>query len=396
MRRVAVLSTIYPNPERPNYGVFVEHRVRRVAQSRAVDLRVIAPVPWFFASNSLFGRYASLARVPATERRHEIEIVRPRFLSIPKIGMTLGPLLMAICLYPVFRRLKSQFDFQLIDAHYAYPEGVAAAILARRFAVPYIVTGRGTDLHLIPKFRGPRAWLRWALPGAAAVVGVSEAIRREAIALGVSPERAITIRNGVDLGLFAPRPREEVRRALDVSGTLLLSVGHLIERKGNHITIAALRDLTECYLAIVGTGEERAQLERQARQLGVAARVRFVGEVPQSELAEWYSAADLLVLPSSREGIANVALEAMACGTRVVATDVGGHSEVITSAIAGKLLAARTPEALTAAVRELLAQPVDRGATRRHAEAFSWERTTAAVVSLLERTVPAQTKELAA
>jgi glycosyltransferase involved in cell wall biosynthesis len=218
----------------------------------------------------------------------------------------------------------------------------------------------------------------WAARRAAAIVTVCEALRTRLIELGAGGARIHTLRNGVDLVHFRPRDRDIARRNYDVEGTapVLLSVGHLIERKGHHLVIEALARLPSARLLIAGDGPERAALERLAMRLGVAERVRFLGRVAHDALAEIYSAADLLVLASSREGWANVLLEAMACGTPVAATKVWGTPEVVADPAAGLLVEPRTADAFAIAIARVLAAPPSRAATRLYAERFSWDATT--------------------
>src|SRR5205085_1794588 len=205
---------------------------------------------------------------------------------------------------------------------------------------------------------------------------VSEALKHALVALGAVPDGVEVLRNGVDLSMFRPTDRRVARQALGLTRPTLLSVGHLIERKGHDRVIEAMRQLPDFDLIIVGEGPEREALGHLARGVGVTDQVRLLGARPHEMLPEIYGAADALVLASSREGWANVLLEAMACGTPVVATPIWGTPEVVTSRAAGVLAAARSVPALAAGVRDLLAAPPERPATRQHAEQFGWEPTT--------------------
>jgi len=194
----------------------------------------------------------------------------------------------------------------------------------------------------------------------------------------------------VDLERFHPLPLLEMRAELGLSGApLLLSVGHLIERKGHHVAIDALRILRrtqpEARLVVVGDGEERESLRRHAQAEGVAEHVTFAGAVPNEQLARWYSAADALILASSREGWANVLLEAMACGTPVVATRIWGTPEVVTNDTVGLLVDQRSGEAIAAALARLLASQPRRQGVRQYAEGFAWEHTSQAQLALFKR-----------
>jgi teichuronic acid biosynthesis glycosyltransferase TuaC len=387
--KILTFSTLYPHAARPSHGIFVETRLRHLLAGGQVESRVVAPVPWFPSRHPRFGEYALHAAAPREERRHGIHILHPRYPVLPKIGMTLAPLLLALAVRPVFERVLAEYEFDLIDAHYFYPDGVAAAMLGKRFGKPVVITARGTDVNLIPRYGLPRLMIRETARQAAGIITVAAALKCDLVKIGVPAERIEVLRNGVDLQLFRPIERDAVRRKLGMRRTTLLSVGHLIPRKGHHLVIQALPRLPETDLIVIGDGAERGALEALARQSGVRERVTFIGARPQDELRNYYGAADALVLASSREGWANVLLEAMACGTPVVASSIGGTPEVVSAAEAGVLITERTPEGVAQAVQRLLACLPDRAATRRYAEKFSWDATTAGQVELFARIVQA-------
>lgn len=378
--RTLLFSSLYPSAVRPIHGIFVETRLRELLKSGQVESKVVAPVPWFPFSSERFGEYGRFAATPRAEYRNGIEVHHPRYFLPPKIGMNLAPYAMVMAALPVIRRLMRQgFDFDLIDAHYYYPDGVAAGMIARKLGKPFVVTARGTDLNLIPQYPLPRRLILDTAARAAASIGVCKALMDSLAELGGDPVKLKVFRNGVDLERFMPEPRATARARLGLPAERrqLLSVGHLVERKGHHIAIEALPLLpADIDLNIVGTGGERAALEALAARLDVTSRVQFAGMIPQTELKWWYSAADILLLCSSREGWANVLLEGMACGTPVVATNIWGTPEVVSTPDAGLLMRERTAPALAAAVLSLFAAYPQRDKVRRHAEGFSWEQTT--------------------
>ena len=386
--KILTFSTLYPNAARPIHGIFVETRLRQLLASGQIASKVVAPVPWFPSRHPWFGDYALHACAPREEWRNGIEVLHPRYLLVPKIGMTAAPFLLAQAVRPAIARLAARYAFDLIDAHYFYPDGVAAVMLGRRLERPVVITARGSDINLIARHRLPRRMIQWAARQAAGVVTVSRALKDALVALGVPAESIQVLRNGVDLTLFSPVDRERVRQRLGMKQRTLLSVGNLLAFKGHHIAIRALSLLPDCELVIIGAGPERPALDALARQTGVGERVRFAGSIGQEQLREYYGAADALVLASSREGWANVLLEAMACGTPVVASDVGGASELVASPEAG-LLTERAPEALARTLQRLFSNYPDRAATRRYAERFSWSETTRGQLQLFERLVPA-------
>lgn len=384
--KLLTFSTLFPNPEQPNHGIFVETRLRYLVSSGKVASRVVAPVPWFPSAHPGFGHYAAYRRVPAREVRHGIEVSHPRYLTIPKLGMSCAPLLLARAARAEIGRIIDEgYDFDVIDAHYFYPDGVAAVMLGKYFNKPVTITARGTDINLIPRYSLPRKMIRWAAGHAKGLITVCNALKDEMVELGVPAERITPLRNGVDLQRFQPADRAAARRALGLEHFTLLSVGLLDPRKAHHLVIGALSHLPGVRLLIAGTGPERQRLELLAQQTGVADRVTFLGAVPQLKLADYYNAADALVLASSREGWANVLLESMACGTPVVASNVWGTPEVVAAPEAGRLMARRTAEGVAEAVKLLRADYPDHTATRRYAERFSWDDTTQGQIELFRK-----------
>jgi teichuronic acid biosynthesis glycosyltransferase TuaC len=377
--KILLFSSLYPSAVKPIHGIFVETRLRELLKTGQVQAKVVAPVPWFPSTSPRFGEYAQFAAIPPYEQRNGVDVHHPRYLLLPKVGMNMAPYAMALGALPTLRRLQRDgFDFDLIDAHYYYPDGVAAGLLSGWLKKPFVVTARGTDLNLIPEYPFPRRLILQTAAQASASIGVCRALMDTLRDLGADASKLHTLRNGVDLERFVPESRQAARQrlGLDVQGPYLMSVGHLIERKGHHIAIEALAELPGVNLLVAGSGPERQSLEALAARLGVADRVHWAGVVPQTDLKWWYSACDALALCSSREGWANVLLEAMACGTPVIATNIWGTPEVVSTAAAGVLMEQRDAPSLARAWRALHAALPTREATRAHAETFSWDSTT--------------------
>jgi teichuronic acid biosynthesis glycosyltransferase TuaC len=384
--KILTFSTLYPNAQFPSHGIFVESRLRHLlANFNDVSTRVVAPVPWFPFSGRRFGRYGKLAEVAHAEVRHGIQVLHPRYVQLPKIGMNLAPSFLAQASLPVLKDIiASGFDFDLIDAHYYYPDGVAAAVVGKQLGKPVVITARGSDIHLIAQYAKPRAKILQSARAAAASITVCEALKSEMTRLGAEAAKIFPLRNGVDLQLFQPVDRDNVRAALGWKTKTLVSVGRLTENKGHHLVINAMRNLPEFHLAVIGSGEDEEHLRRLADTMGVRDRVEFVPSVVQTELPRYYGAADALVLASGREGWANVLLESMACGTPVVATNIWGTPEVVRSRDAGLLIATRTADAIVSGVKTLFANYPDRSATRRYAEGFNWRETSEGQIALFK------------
>lgn len=379
MIKLLTFSTLYPDSTRPTHGIFVETRLRHLIAAGKIKGRVVAPVPWWPLKTLFGGSYIKYAGVPRAEVWHGIDVEHPRYPLIPKIGMTAAPLLMATALKRVLSRIIDHgYDFDIIDAHYFYPDGVAAVMLGRALGKPVVVTARGSDLNLIARYFFPRRMIQYAARNCAGIITVCQALKDTLIQLQVEPNKVTVLRNGVDLALFRPpRNRQALREHLGVTGKTLLSVGHLIPIKGHDLVIGALSGLRDYHLMIAGEGHEETKLRHLVSSSGLTERVRFLGTLSPEVLADYYGAADALVLASVREGWANVLLESLACGTPVVATSIGGTPEVVSVSEAGVLVNNRNPRALSEGVKTLFAKYPDREKTRRFAEQFSWDATTA-------------------
>ena len=377
--KLLTFSSLFPNDRMPSHGVFVENRLRHLVAGGRVEARVVAPVPWFPSTHPRFGRYARFAQVARRESRHGLDVQHPRYLSAPGVGMYSAPMAMALGARPVIARMLAEgYDFDVIDAHYFYPDGVAAALLSNWFQKPLVITARGSDIAQLSKYAAPHRMITWAARKATVLVTVCASLKNDLIALGVPSKKVHVLRNGVDLKGFVPIDRHSARQQLllDSAEKVIASVGRLVPLKGHDLVIDALRLMPGVKLLIVGSGPAQAALETHAANLRLSDRVRFLGQIAHDRLTTIYSACDALVLASSNEGWANVLLESMACGTPVVATDVGGSREVVDAPEAGIVIERRHPDSIAEALRHLFAAPLDRSATRRYAEGFSWDDTT--------------------
>lgn len=373
--RILTFTSLFPSTARPRHGIFVETRLRQLVRDTGIDARVIAPVPWFPFRSPRFGDYARFAATPRHALRDSgLRVSHPRYLMLPRVGVGLQPDSMARAAMADVAALADEgWRPDLIDAHYLYPDGVAAAMLAQRLGLPLVVTARGTDVNVLGRTPGPAQRILDTLRRATAVIAVSSRLKESLLSLGGDADKVVVLRNGVDAELFRPEPSEAARARLGLpAGPLAACVGNLVPEKGFALAIEALRSLPQWRLAIVGDGALRGELAALAAAAGLAARVSFLPVMPQAELRWLYSAADALLLTSTREGWPNVVLESLACGTPVVAVDVGAVGEMITVPEAGRVVAGRDATALAAAVEAVQVLGATRAQVRQHALRFDW------------------------
>ena len=345
--KVLSVTTLFPSPGEPLKGLFVERRLAALA--RKVDLVVLAAIPSFPLVHRLMARYAYRSKIPSKLERQDMELLFPRYVSIPVVLKPTESWTLARTIERSLRRLERHgFVPDLIDAHLAVPDGSAALLVKKATGLPVTVTLRGHDVNELPRYPVRGRQVRRTLAGADRIFAVAEALRLRAIELGADPCRTVTSPNGVDPECFYPRDRDAARRELGLSldGELVLSVGYLIHRKGFDHAIRGLAGLLEqgrsTRLVIVGGpgGEAyaRPELESLIDQLGVHDRVQFVEPQSPERLSLWYAACDVFALFSSKEGRPNVVIEALACGRPVVATRAWGIPELVHSDQLGVLV----------------------------------------------------------
>lgn len=378
--RIVVFSSLFPNTALPGAGLFIRERMFRVGQR--LPLVVVSPKPWFPGQGLirlLHPHYRPMP--PRREVQAGFTVFFPRFLAIPGLFRNLDGLFMALGSFLTLRRLQRE-GYNLIDAHFAYPDGYAACLLGRWLRLPVTVTLRGTE---VPHSHNPqlRSKLHAVFRQARKVIAVSDSLRRLAVSLGLPEGKGVVIGNGVDTAKFQPvdRSAARTRYGLPQDAKVLITVGALVERKGFHRVIDCIpalldRHPTLHYLIVGGASPEgnmEAELRAQVARLGLSERVHFLGPIPPAELKWPLSAADVFVLSSSNEGWANVILEAMACGLPVVATDVGGNREVVADARLGRIVPFGDHNALCDALDEALNQDWDRLAILAYARENDWD-----------------------
>jgi teichuronic acid biosynthesis glycosyltransferase TuaC len=388
--RILVFSSLFPFPNDPTAGVFIRERLFRVG--RHLPIVVVSPKAWS-PFDGLIRRFRPRFRpvAPRVEVQQGITVYAPRFFSLPGLFKAWDSTFMALGSYTTLRRLKKEFGFEHIDAHFGYPDGHAAGLLARWFKVPLTITLRGSEKTYAetPAFRKR---IVAGLNQAARVIGVSDSLRQLAVSLGIPEHRTLAIGNAVDCQRFQPVDRAEARQrfGLDEADPVLISVGWLIERKGFHRVIEVLPELVKQhprlrYLIVGGaTGADNmeAQLRQQVAELELEDHVRFLGTMKPDDLKWPLSAADIFVLATRREGWANVFLEAMACGLPVVTTDVDGNPEVVCKPELGSIVPFGEASALVKALQEALSQTWDKAGIRRYAEENSWDNRIAKLIEV--------------
>jgi len=405
MLRCLLLTNLYPNPVEPERGIFV--RQLEIALGEYVDLTIVSPLPYFPGWRILgrFRKWYRFSRVPKVLRNESgngKEIYYPKYIVFPKIGASLHAVSMFLALYPLIHRLHRRIRFDVINAQWLYPDGVAGFLIGRCLGIPVVLTGHGCDVNRDLAVPGIGWQIANALRKADLVTVVSKAMAEALIAHGVVGKKICVIPNGVDPVLFPLQDRAVSRERLGLSAERrhILFVGQLVEVKAIHVLVQAVKILKARFsqpvtVHLVGEGPLEGRLRTLAAGEGVEDAISFEGQKRHAEVADWMAAADVLCLPSKREGCPNVVLEALAAGIPVVASAVGAIPELVDEQ-SGILVPPGDPGALADALATALQKKWNPLAIRDRLGGLSWKSVAKRYVDQFYRVAgPALTKSQA-
>jgi len=394
--KLLVYCSLFPSKKRPNAGVFIRERMFRVGQE--LPIIVVSPVPWFPFQGII--RYWKPHFRPQPEKfelQDGIRVYFPRFLSIPGLLKSWDGFFMALGSVPTLIKLKNEFN--IIDAHFAYPDGYAATRLGKWFKVAVTITLRGTEVPL-SKMPARKKHMMQAINAATRVFSVANSLKQHVVNLGADASKIRVVGNGVDTNKFYLLDKQAQREVLNIpdQAKVLISVGALVERKGFHRVIDVLPELIQQfpnlrYLIVGGDSPEgniKGKLVQQVQDLKLDNYVIFLGALDSSELKNPLSAADIFVLSTANEGWANVFLEAMACGLPVVTTDVGGNKEVVNNdelGILGIVVPFSDPQALSSALLKAIDQHWDKNKIVKYAQDNAWDTRVEILVEEFKKIV---------
>lgn len=395
--RVLVVTRLFPSSVEPFESPFARQQL--AALGRCCQVLVLGVVHHLPGAGLLGDRTrpGRLTRVPERETVAGLAVIHPRAPYLPGasrypwLARFNGPLYLSGLLRYV-PTLWGRFDVVL--GTFLYPDGCAAAALARLLGIPYVIKAHGTDVDVVAGWPSVQRPIAAALRNATWALGVSRPMVSALVDRGARPERAVLLANGVDRALFHPRDTIAARAALGLptDGRLLVFVGTLAEQKGVRELLDAWKTLRAeggppLHLAMVGNGPLRGEIARAVAfaesDHGARRGLLFApGAIPLDRVALHLGAADVFTLPSHREGTPNVVLEALASGRPVVASRVGGIPDVITHGSTGLLVPARSAPELARALREALNRAWDERAIEAAAPP-SWQESASRLHLLL-------------
>jgi len=390
-RKVLMLTRLFPSTAHPTLGTFCLERAKALA--KVADVRVMVPTPYFPRGVPAPKEWRRWSEVESEcELEGSIRVSYPRYFSMPKIATFSQGLAMA---YSVSRDLKARYAGwrpDVIDGHFAFPDGYAAVRLGREIGCPTVVTCHGADLRVYHSHTIVSSMLGWTLRKADRVVAVSSDLKRRSIAFGCPEENTVFLSNGVDPGKFALRAKSACRERLGLPQERKIGayVGCLSDRKNQSLVIRAVDEIRKRghvppLVVLVGGGPNRRRLEQEIAGLGLGGHVLLAGERPHEEVALWMGAADWLVLSSDYEGWATVYFEAMACGRPVVTSNVSSAKDAVCKPDYGNVVEPTTHEAFATALIEASAKDYDAGLIRAYAEEHSWKHWADQAMAVFEK-----------
>lgn len=385
---VLLLTNLFPNPLQPGRGIFTARLAK--ALSSSVNLVVAAPMPWFpgFPPFTLMKRWADFARIPGQYEIDGIPVYSPKYPMVPRLSEGMHARLMYYGIARTISRLHEIHHFDLINAHWLYPDAVVAQRIGKQLGIPVVATALGCDANLFLQQPEKRQQILSMARSVAGITAVSGALRDEMLAEGASNPNIAVIHNGVELDRFKPMDAARARASLAIANEpSIVFIGRLEEEKAVSVLVDAANLLKQqgrhFRIYLVGDGPDRNMLMEQANAAGLNEIITFVGTQPHEAIPVWLAAADVFCLPSKREGCPNVVLEALASGRPVVASKVGGIPELVNDSN-GILVTPENAAALAKGLAEALERKWDHAAIRNAMQDSSWSSCASQYVEAYE------------
>ncbi len=387
--RLLIITNLYPTPWDLQRGTFNFQQFNHLAAH--MDIRVITPISW---RERLQYRHSDMA----TPVRHPLQgkVVYPWYWYTPGMlrgtyGLSLWASIRAQCTNWI-----RDFDPQLLLSSWAYPEGVAGTMLARHLGIPAFVKVHGSDINVIAQNPSVRRQIQDWGKQVVAVAAVSKDLGRKLQDMGIPRSKIRVTYNGIDHQRFRPLPPEQSEKKLDLpKSRRILFVGNLKKEKGCVDLLESFIQLSpqhpDLKLYFAGTGTMLPAMEKRCIEAQIVDKVQFLGKVAHADLNDWYNAADVVCLPSYNEGVPNVLLEAMACGTPVVASHVGGIPEIVTPDT-GLLSQPGDIPGLQKTLDTALYKEWNHDKINKHSQQFSWTRNTRQMLDMFGCANPTEIK----
>lgn len=392
MKRPHVLAftSLFRTPNERVRAPFTSEFLRALGEFAEVSL--VCPIPW--APDVAFIRarseWAKFLKVPARTSVDGVDVHYVQYPLLPRLSGVIQPWLEAQAARAAVAAIHARKPVDLVNGRFVFPDGVAAASMARSLHVPLILTALGTDINVYAQQRFKRGQTRRALLQAAHVTAVSPALADQIRDMGVQPQHLSAAVNGIDIDRFCPQGESVLRQRCHLAADrkVLVSLARLSSEKGLNVlldAISLLKQRGDCDFTtvLIGDGPERAALEQQSRASGIADVVHFAGEIDHASVPGWLRGADAFCLPSFREGTPNVVIEALASGVPVVSTDVGG-TPLLLNPDNGRLVPPHQAAPLAEAISEVVHGHWSVEKIRASVSHMSWRSEAQRMMNIIE------------
>lgn len=392
--KILVITNLFPNSIEPTRGIFNFQQFKTLASLPGVEIKIIAPVPWF-PKLKIKKEWYNFSLIPNKEMLSNFEVYHPRYVVIPKILRALDGIAFFFGIMLTVKEIQKEFSFDCIFATWAYPDGFGSALIAQMFKKPFFIKVHGSDIDIHIKSRFRKKMVACALQKSAKIISVSQNLKGKMVSLGIAQDKIAVIPNGVNTELFKPLDQIECRKTLGLplDKKIILFVGNLKRDKGVIDIVDAVFRLSgekkiDAFLAIVGDGPLKEELEKKAADLSLLpSNILLSGSRPHNEIPVWMNASDVFCLPSYHEGCPNVILEALACRKPVVATTVGAIPELINKLKCGNLVPTGNVNMLEKALLEVLSSSNIPEQIGEFVDNRSWKNNAENVFSELETVI---------
>ena len=385
--KVLAITNLFANSRQPERGIFNTQQFVELA--KICELQVVAPLPWFPKMKTTDKR-AIFSEIPEEETMEGIKTYHPRYFLIPKIGRSLYGFLFYFGIINKVKEIYKKFPFDVIVGTWAYPDAFAAALVAKKMDKPLVVKVHGSDVNVMTNYFLRRKMIKFAFNRAFKITPVSYPLKDKIVSLGIPAAKVETIENGMNVTMFKKMDKKECRQTLGLGSDKkhVVYVGNLVPIKGIQFLVEAFKYLPkDVTLSVVGDGELRPELEANVKRWQLEDRVYFFGRLPHDKIPYWLNAADIFCLPTLNEGCPNVILEAIACGTPIVATRIGPIPEMVSSPQSGEVVNPGDPKALADGIQRVLNRSV--GINPAPYKILSWQENARKFFTILEKAAKA-------
>lgn len=358
MKKILVISHMYPSSANGVLGIFVHKQVQKLIKE-GCKVKVVCPVPYVPKFLGIIKKFRAYVQIPKTSVIDGVEVYYPRYIEFPKgLFLQYSGFFMYLGIRKIIQNIYKNFKFNVIHAHTAIPVGFAAMLLRKEYKCPFVVTIHGQDFqYTINKNTRCRENVYRVIEEANKVITVStklkNVIKQERLL-----EKVVVINNGIN-----PEEYEDDEQ-VELSGDhVILSVSALIKTKGIDINIRAMSILVKKYANIkyyiIGDGEEERNLKKLVNDLSLNDNVIFLGRISNAKAIKYMSKCDIFSLPSWQEGFGIVYIEAMMNGVPVIGVKGQGIEDVIINRKNGFLVEPHSVEDLVRTMEYIIDEKED-------------------------------------